>query len=333
METKKVFDVAVVGGGSAGSMAYLRSVLNFDDTVWFLGDADTARRARATWVFEVENIPGFHGDKKPIMGPAVSTRKWVESDETLKDKSTAVREKVVRMSKLDDGTFELTSTRKGTENTYRARYVILATGVMDVQPEIQGSIEPVFPFANRGDLIYCIRCDGHQVINKKLVVIGTPTTGLAIANLMHERYGNENIVVLTHGNTDKPDPKIAQRAEGYGVKIETSPIVSLKGDAKGSGLEGFALKNGQHIPAQRGIVALGSIVYNGLLKDLGGKLAEDGRILVRENNESSVDGVFAVGDLVSGKKMQIYTGWDEAVDAADAINRRLRAQRRSNVAA
>jgi thioredoxin reductase len=54
-----------------------------------------------------------------------------------------------------------------------------------------------------------------------------------------------------------------------------------------------------------------------------------GKALVDEHFESSVKDFFVVGDLVSGRKMQIYTAWDEAVDAADEIDRRVRARKRS----
>ena len=46
--------IAVIGGGGAGTMAYLRAVLNMDPSVLFLGDADSKRKGRATWVLEVE---------------------------------------------------------------------------------------------------------------------------------------------------------------------------------------------------------------------------------------------------------------------------------------
>ncbi len=324
----QTYDIAVIGGGSAGTMAYLRSVLNYDNTLWLLGDASSKKKARATWVFEVENIPGMQGLPKPILGPAASTRKWVESHPHLKEKSTVIKEKVTELKKGEDDRFVLTSQSKKGTSTHHARYVILATGVMDKQPLIDGSIEPVFPFANRGDFIYCLRCDGHQAIGHQLAVIGGGDTGLSIANLMHERYAIQNIHVLTHGDKRPPSPKVAALSEKYGVVQKTSPIQKLLGDPKAQGLEAIILQDGTEVRATKAIVALGSIVYNDLLKNLGGQTNEDGRIVVDKSGETSVRGLFAVGDLVAGKKMQIYTGWDEAVDAADKINARLRASRR-----
>ena len=105
----------------------------------------------------------------------------------------------------------------------------------------------------------------------------------------------------------------------------------ILGDPKHSGLEGYRLDDDTTVKTDRSIIALGSIVYNKLLTELGGDVAENGRVIVSERFETSVPGFFAVGDLVTGRKMQIYTGWDEAVDAADEINRRLRSARRKSV--
>lgn len=324
-------DIAVIGGGSAGTMAYLRAVLNYDDTAWFTGDADTRRRSRGTWVAAVDNIPGLHGDKRPITGSAASTRAWVEAHEHLSRRSTVVQAQVARIAREPGGGFRLTATAKGRTSEHLARYVIVATGVADVQPVIGGSIEPVFPYANRGDLIYCVRCDGHHVLGKTLAVIGKAQTGVAIANLMHERYGVTGIRVLTHGDTTPATGESAALARRYGVTVHTAPIAALRGEPKGAGLEGFVLEDGTVVPAQRGIVALGIIAHNQLVVQLGGEVAADGRVIVGASGETSVPDLFVVGDLVSGTKMQVYTGWDEAVDAADTINRRLREARRAEV--
>lgn len=324
---KDSFDIAVIGGGGAGAMAYLRSVLNFDDTVWFLGDADTTRAARATWVAEVDNIPGMHGIKSPIRNSVKSTIEWVKGQPALASRSTVVRGRVTQLERCEDGFLLQTNAKKGPES-YRAKYVILATGVMDRQPAIEGSIEPVFPFANRGDLIYCIRCDGHRTIGHSLAVIGPPSSAVPIARLMRERYRHQAITVLTHGGSDAMSKELSEMAAQDGTEVRQAEIQAILAGDDGA-LRGFRLSDGTEQPATKAIVALGTIVYNELAQQLGVELAEDGRIPVSSVGESSVRDLFVVGDLVAGKKMQVYTGWDEAVDAADRINARLRAARRS----
>ena len=113
------------------------------------------------------------------------------------------------------------------------------------------------------------------------------------------------------------------------MNLYHSPIKAVLGDAKKAGLEGYELDDGTIIDSNCSIVALGIIAYNQLIKDVGADIDETGRALVSAKYESSVPGFFVVGDLVAGHKMQIYTAWDEAVDAADEINRRLRMSKRA----
>ena len=75
-------------------------------------------------------------------------------------------------------------------------------------------------------------------------------------------------------------------------------------------------------------MALGTIVENEFVTALGGEVAPDGRVLVDGRCETSVPGMFAVGDIVAGRRGQQSSEWDEALDVADEITRRLRASRR-----
>ncbi|HEY9839036.1 MAG TPA: NAD(P)/FAD-dependent oxidoreductase [Candidatus Obscuribacterales bacterium] len=320
------YDVAVIGAGGAGTMAYLRAVLNCNRTALFQGDADTRRRGRATWVAEVDNIPGMHGIKSPITASARTTQKWVESQPQLADYSHVLAGKVTRIEPLATG-FRLHYSHKKAETSLVSRFVILATGVMDVQPLIQGAIEPVFPFANRGHLLYCLRCDGHRTIGKKLAVIAHEEQGLHLARILSERYHHARVDILTHGREPVYSEAGRQLAEACNFQIHTGEIISLLGDAK-TGLTGFALADGSQVESDCAMVALGTIVYNDLLAELGAELADDGRVITSESFESSIPGIFAVGDLVAGGRMQVYTAWDEAVTAAEAIDRRLREARR-----
>ncbi|MEZ4704122.1 MAG: hypothetical protein R3A11_02815 [Bdellovibrionota bacterium] len=78
-----VHDVAIIGGGAAGTMAHLRAVLNMDHSLLFLGNSLNKKQARATWVFEVENIPGMHDLANPISDGTKKTLAWIEKHRTL----------------------------------------------------------------------------------------------------------------------------------------------------------------------------------------------------------------------------------------------------------
>jgi thioredoxin reductase (NADPH) len=259
---------------------------------------------------------------------ASSTFKWVDSQETLAEFSTRIRAKAQRIEKDGEDFVVHWSTRKDGEQSLRARYVILATGIMDVQPQIGGSIQPILPFANEGHALYCVRCDGHRTIGDELSVITNSSTGIYIAAMMIERYRHEQVQVLTHGASFELSDGAQQMRELYDIPIFESPIVEILGEAK-KGLEGFRLEDGNIVRTNRSIISLGIIAYNELLTALGGEVDETGKALVSDSFESSVPGLFVVGDLVAGKKMQVYTSQDVAVDAADTIDRRLRARRRA----
>jgi thioredoxin reductase (NADPH) len=323
-----LYDVAVIGGGGAGTMAFLRAVLNFDRSVLFIGDANDKRRGRATWVSDVDNIPGMHDLQRPITSTTTSTLKWIAGQENLRDVGTTLKASVTNVRKADEH-FVVTYETKSDTKEIAARFVILATGLMDRQPEIDGSIETLFPYANRGDLLYCLRCDGHRTIGHSLSVIGHGDTGVAIAAMMHERYGHENIAIISNGESFTAlSDQSKQLIEAYGFELHDQALAEVLGEPKGKGLSGFRLEDGTVVETTRCIVALGTIVYSTLLTDLGGAVDGDGRVIVGEAYETSVPGFFAVGDLVAGRKLQIYTAWDEAVDAADEINRRLRKAKR-----
>ncbi len=320
----EIYDVAVVGGGGAGTMSYLRAVLNNDKGILFLGDALAKKKGRALWVADVENIPGMHFLKKPITATTDTTLKWIESQETL-NKGKVLKHTVKKIE--NEGThFRLHYEEKGVEQIVHATYVIIATGVMDVQPEINGSIKPIFPFANRGDVLYCIRCDGHKTIGKKLSIIGNNDSAIGIGAMMNERYGHSSVDILTNGQEYSFSQKFLDLAKTYNFNFYHEPITDILGSGK-DGLKGYTFAQGE-IETDMTIISLGIIVYNDLLKQLNSELDSVGKAVVSNTFETSVKNLFAVGDIVSGKKMQIYTGWDQAVDAADEINRRIRMEKR-----
>ncbi len=317
------FDLAVIGSGGAGTMAFLRGVLNRDRCVLFSGDATTKRKGRAMWVVEVDNVPGMHDLKRPITSTTKSTLAWLEAHPELASHASHKKAAVTTLEAIEGG-FRLGYASKQETGSLTASFVVNATGIMDVQPEIAGSIKPILPFANRYDVLYCIRCDGHKTIGKRLSVIGAGNAAVHIAAMLCERYGHEAVPILTNGLEASFSDSTLELAAAYGMQIHQAPLVEVLGNARKEGLQGYLLEDGSRVETDCTIVSLGIVPYNQLLLQVGAAVDPKGRAQVSDQYETSVPGLFVVGDLVSGHKMQIYTAWDEAVDAADEINLRLR---------
>lgn len=321
----KIFDVAVIGGGSAGVMAVNRCVLNNDETLFFPGTGKDKKKSRALWVSKVENIPGHLEYKKGIEEPNREMLVWLEQGEFKNRFLWKKNRGVTSLTKNEQGLFVLIDSK---QEEYLVRHIILCTGVMDVQPLISGSIEPVFPFANAQQLDYCLRCDGHHVLNKNTGVIGHGDGAAWVAIMLYERYQTPMMTLFTHGQKAQFSDDVQRLLELYQIQVETAEIIGFEGDVKAPNLEALKLSDGKTIQCQLAFVSLGMIVYNELALACRAEVDARGFVLTDQKGESSVANLFIAGDLRAGLKKQIYSAWDSAVDSADEINRRIRQAKR-----
>lgn len=320
----KVHQVAVIGGGSAGVMATLRVVLNNDECLFFPGSPKDKKKSRAFWVSKVENMPAHLNYKKGIDEPNTESLKWItESDfkeKLIWKKNTGI----TKIEKNSDNLFLLTDN-KG-EN-YLAEYVILCTGVMDVQPIINESIDPIFPYANVQLADYCLRCDGHHVLNKNISIIGHTSGAAWVGVMLHERYNCPSVTLLTNGEEVHFDDEVKALIAKYNFKIVTKKITQLNGQAKEKILESIVCED-EVIKSEYIFISLGMIVYNDLAKQLGAELDSRGFVISDGKGKTSVENLYVAGDLKANTKKQIYTAWDNAVDAADDVNVLIRRKKR-----
>jgi thioredoxin reductase (NADPH) len=324
----KIYDIAVIGGGSAGVMAVNRCVLNNDETLFFPGTGKDKKKSRALWVSKVENIPGHLQYKKGIEEPNTEMLLWLEQS-AFKERFHWMKNRGIKtLNKNQAGLFVL---RDSKDQEYLAKHILLCTGVMDVQPEIKGSIEQVFPFANAQQLDYCLRCDGHHVFNKKTGVIGHGDGAAWVAVMLYERYKSPSMTVFTHGQEPKFSLDVQKLLDLYKIKIEKEEIVDFVGDVKEPRLEGLVFSSGKTIECEIAFISLGMIVYNELALACGAEVDARGFVTTDSKGESSVSNLFIAGDLRAGLKKQIYSAWDSAVDSADEINRRIRQNNREQL--
>ena len=228
---------------------------------------------------------------------------------------------ITKVSKNEEGLFELVDNKGGN---YYAEHVIMCTGVMDIQPTINDSIETIFPYSNVQLADYCIRCDGHHALDKDLTVIGNLNETIWIGFILHERYQPRSISILYNGEPAKLSEKEKKLVELYNIKMYSQKITGIKGNAKENILEGYELDDGTFIQSNFSFISMGMMVYNQLAVELGAEVDERGFVVADSKGLTNIPKLYVAGDLRANTKKQIYTSWDTAVDAADDINSKHR---------
>lgn len=325
----KIYEILVIGGGAAGIMSALRGVLNNDEVILFPGTAKDKKRSREKWVYKVENMPGFHGYKKAIEEPNKSTIEWIEQSD-FKERFTFKKNLGVKNIEKQNDIFKIVASN---DETYFSKYVVLCTGIMDVQPEINGTIKDILPFANTQVVDYCLRCDGHHTIGKHTSIIGNTSSAAWVAIMLKERYQNPSMCILTNGEEPKFSEDVEKLMKLYHIEVFTDRIVKVLGNPKENGLTGYEFSSGRTIESGFSFVSLGVIVYNELAKEIGANIDDRGYVLGDSKGMTNIENFFVAGDIRAGFKKQIYTAWDMAVDSLDEINRKIRTDKRNQLIA
>jgi thioredoxin reductase (NADPH) len=323
-EEGKVYPMAVIGAGAGGTMAAKRAVLNNTEVLLFAGAKQERRRSRGNWVRTVDNIPGLSKYKRTLLELRNEVlEELVKSP--LSHNLYLIEESIFSVEKHADY-FMLVD---GLGKTYFVKYLVLATGFMDEQPHIQGSIRHILPFANAQTVAYCPVCDGHRSLGKKTVVIGYQESAAYTALLLAEKYQHPSMVILTNGHPHEFNPELMKRLEQANISLVEEPILSVRGE--NGILEGFQCENGKAIQAEMAFVALGIRPNNQLALKLGAQVDARGLVICDANGESSVANLFVIGDLRANSMKQIYTAWQHAVESVQLINKRLREANRPSI--
>lgn len=234
---------------------------------------------------------------------------------TQAEKYGARREPVKVTGLTRDGDGFVATTDKGT---HRARTVLLATGVVNHRPH--GLLPEVHdPALARGLLRYCPVCDGYEVTDKRVAVIGTGDRGMREALFL--RGFTRDITLIAPEAEHLLDP-------GCAAALDDAGVVRVDGPCGGYAIEGdqFALDTARGRMAFDSVYpALGSRIRSHLAVEAGARASEDGCLEVDDHQRTSVRGLFAAGDVVKGLD-QISHAMGEAGVAATTIRNLLAEQ-------
>jgi thioredoxin reductase (NADPH) len=198
---------------------------------------------------------------------------------------------------------------------YRARFVIVSSGVNDVLPPI----ENLHRFLGTG-YYTCIDCDGYELTGKTVVVIGDTLQTMNIA-LSVKRLFTPDVTYIPY-HYSLPDSAHSLLIEEKIPVIASEPVRLLGGEK----LEGIELRNGERVTCEAIMASFGVRLNDEFLSGLGLKRDSVGfKYLVNSVFESSLGGLYIVGPLNTGQDQVVIAAGEGATAAID-INKKLLAE-------
>ena len=296
------FDCLVIGGGPAGLTAAIY-LARFHLRVKVLD----AGKSRASLIPCTRNHSGFPdgiSGEELIRRMKAQTQKYGVSIENG------------RVTRLDpaDGGFEA----HWGGGRLIARAVLIATGVSNRRPPMEEALHD--EALARGLIRYCPICDGYEVTDKKVGVIGDDSHGVAEAIFLRG-YTKEVTLIA-------PDTAMSLRQKDY-EKLAELGIQAVDGPCQAVAIDGKCIvvdtAVGRHV-FDSVYPALGSDTHSDLAEMVGADLNETDCILVDSHQRTSVPGLYAAGDVVIGLD-QISHAMGEGGVAATTIRNDLAKRR------
>ena len=203
--------------------------------------------------------------------------------------------------------------RDATGGTHRARAVLLAGGVEDLLPPIDGMRR----LWGRS-VLHCPYCHGWEVRDRRLAVLGDAHTGPELAQLV--RGWSRDLMLCTDGAVLADEDRARLARAGVGVR--EARLVALEG---GDALERLVFADGSRIERDALFVRPPQRVRGAVAAALGCALTEDGLLRVGDDWQTTVPGVYAAGDAAS-RMQQVVIAAASGTAAAIHLNRAFLAE-------
>ena len=184
---------------------------------------------------------------------------------------------------------------------YEAKNVIIATGTNRISPKIKGIKE----FEGKG-VSYCAICDAFFYRNKDVAVIGNGN--YAIHEAKQLKPVAKSVTILTDGK------EMIQNRDAASFEVEETPIREFRGT---NSIEEVEFENNNTKKIEGVFVAIGTASSADLAKKIGA-VVKNNNIVVDDNMETTVKGLYACGDCTGGL-LQVNKAVYEGAEAAMSI--------------
>lgn len=291
------YDCIVVGAGPAGLSAAL--ILGRCRRRVLVCEAGEPRNARSSGLHNYLTRDGI----APLEFVRLA-RKEVEEYPTIEFLPAEVKD----ARRTTDGFTVVLSDR--TE--LRARKLLLATGVVDDPPDIDGLV-PLYGTS----VHHCPYCDGWEWRDQPIAIYGRGEEGSAVA--LSLTVWSDDLVLCTDGPGGLTS-KQREQLDRVGIKVREEEVVRLEGQR--GWLSRIIFAEGEPLPRRALFVCSGQHQRSDLALRLGCRFTENGAVNTGSCEATDVPGLYVAGDASKDTQFVIVAA-AEGAEAGMAINQAL----------
>lgn len=299
-------DVVIIGGGPAGLTAAVYASRSNLKTLFIEKGAPGGKMVKT---FEIEN---WTGDTK-VSGAELSMRMFTHA-KTYGGKYKYGEVKSITSKSEFDHIITLAS---GEEISTRS--VVIATGMVERVPE---TIKGIHEFENRG-VSYCVICDGPLFKDKNIAIIGSGNSAIEEA-LFATQFAKHVYVFIRNANSIRAEKLSVEK-----LKEKENVTFVLNGEIKELVGTSFVEKviatvegETREFDIQAVFPYIGQLPVSEFVKDLG-ITNESGFIPTDESMQTSVPGIYAIGDIRKKEIRQIATAVSDGAIVGKILANRL----------
>ena len=301
-----LFDCIVIGAGPAGLSAslflarYRRKVLTLHHN-----------KPRNIQAQGIHGFLGHHG-----IPPAELLARGTE--EVLSHGGVIREAFVTKIEESGKGLFSVSTAAEA--RPYQTRRVLLATGLQDITPDCIG-----FREFYGTSVHHCPDCDGYEHLGKHVAVLGSGDR--VVGFTLELLTWTDSLTLLTDGHLDEIDKEAAGKLAAFNIPIRNEQVVALEGDGRTRQLQQVRFADGPSLQCDALFFNLGTEQACGLHELLGCKTTDE-FIWVDAEQQTSVKGVYAAGDITPNSHLAVVAAAEGAMAAIHIHDSLIPASRR-----
>ena len=293
----ELWDAVIVGGGLAGLSAAIYLGRSRRHTLVVDNGHSMAR-----WEPAVENYLGF---PQGLSGRSLLDRGRAQ---VQRFGARVIADEIVRIRRPSD-----TFLVEGSDDSYRGRRVLLATGLTHLLPDIPGA-----DVCLGRTVLFCKDCDAYRVQGKRIAVYGRRNEAARYALAM--LAFSPSITIVTNGQRPAWDPLYQAYLSEYGIRVRAEPVKELV--HRDGTLQMVLFRSGEPCEVQAMFTTRGDVFHTALAEGLGAAEDAEGQLIVDADMRTTIEGLYAAG-CVTPANCQMIIAAGQGATAAQAIDRDL----------